>query len=258
MSAVVVMLAVMLLLSSQGGASAIKTLTGINWMHAPKASSWMGDFLFLFACPHLIPEFEAADQEQFFYELVKDDAAKLSKCEVKIVNGRDGSFGWHDPYIPELTNGSTVALFRKPRNRLISAYLFGDRGMMIPPGHLHALNETYHLEIFSYIQSTPYPLITYANYLGIPSCQTKMVLGHYCGTEVKISDEDVLEAKRRVEHDFAFVGKRAYFTFVVRTYFPHDCILHSFQVSPRNLKHLLSSSTPCTEMAGRCRRQSLI
>lgn len=196
------------MLASRSSASASKTLTGINWMHVPKASSWIGDFLMLFACPHLTPEFEATGQEEFFYELVKDNKTVLSKCEHKIINGRDGSFGWHDPFIPEITNGTTVALFRKPRSRLLSAYLFGERGMMIPPGHLHALNETYHLEIFAAIQNTTYPIITYSQYLGIPSCQTKMVLGHYCGTEVPISDADLIEAKRRVEHDFSFVGKQ--------------------------------------------------
>lgn len=181
-------------------------LQRVNWMHIPKTSSWIGDFLFMYACPHMRPEFDATNNEEFFYELVKENVSHVSKCETKIVPGIDGGFGWHDPYVASISNGSTVALFRKPRNRLISAFLF-EGGMMIPPGHLFSLNETYQKEIFKYISNTTYPIMTYGNFIGIPSCQIKMVMGHNCGTEVIFTDKDILEAKRRVEHDFAFVGK---------------------------------------------------
>lgn len=186
-------------------AEARTSLSGVNWMHIPKTSSWMGDFLFMYACPNMAAEFEKEENNQFLYEQLKNDVSKVAKCDAKILLGRDGGYGWHDPFVPELTNGSTVALFRKPRNRLVSAFLFGS-GMMIPPGHLHSPNETMQAEIFKYISNTTYPIMTYARYLGIPSCQTKMVLGHNCGTEVTITGELLAEAKRRVEHDFAFVG----------------------------------------------------
>lgn len=150
-------------------------------------------------------DFEKKEDNVFLYEELKSNASSVAKCNTKILLGRDGGFGWHDPFIPELTNGSTVALFRKPRNRIVSAFLFGT-GMMIPPGHLHSPNETMQQEIFRYISNTTYPIMTYANFLGIRSCQTKMVLGHNCGTEFTITDALLAEAKRRVEHDLAFVG----------------------------------------------------
>jgi hypothetical protein len=159
----------------------------------------------MYACPHMRSEFDAMNNEEFFFELVKHNASHVAKCATKILSGRDGAFGWHSPYVKEYSNGSTVALFRKPRNRLVSAFLFNG-GMMIPPGHLHSQNETEQLEIFKYIRSTAYPIMTYSNYLGIPSCQTKMVLGHNCGTEVPISEDMLTEAKRRVTEEFAFVG----------------------------------------------------
>lgn len=174
-------------------------------MHIPKTSSWMGDFLFMYACPNMAAEFEKTEDNLFLYESLKSNASVIANCDTKILLGRDGGFGWHDPFIPELTNGSTVALFRKPRNRLVSAFLFGN-GMMIPPGHLYSQNETMQKEIFQYIANTSYPIMTYSSFVGIRSCQTKMVLGHNCGTEVHISGELLVEAKRRVEHDFAFVG----------------------------------------------------
>lgn len=180
-------------------------LSRVNWMHIPKTSSWLGDFLFMYACPHMAADFEAYGNQEFMYEELKNNVESVAKCATKITLGRDGGFGWHDPFIPELTNGSSVALFRKPRNRLVSAFLF-EKGMMIPPGHLHSQNETLQEEIFKYISNTTFPIMTYANYIGIRSCQTKMVLGHNCGTEFPISDALLAEAKRRVEFDFAFVG----------------------------------------------------
>eukprot|EP01032_Pedospumella_encystans_P023356 gene23356-26438_t len=102
-------------------------------------------------------DFEKEENNQFLYEQLKNDVSKVAKCDAKILLGRDGGYGWHDPFVPELTNGSTVALFRKPRNRLVSAFLFGS-GMMIPPGHLHSPNETMQAEIFKYISNTTYPI----------------------------------------------------------------------------------------------------
>lgn len=187
-------------------------LPALEWMHIPKTSSWMGDFLFMYACPHLRPAFDATNNEEFFFELMKDNTTEMAKCDTKILPGVDGGFGWHSPYLKENSNGTTVTLFRRPRNRLISAFLF-NAGMMIPPGHLYSVNESYQPEIFKYIRNSEYPIMTYANYMGIPSCQTKMVLGHNCGTEVPLTEEDLAEAKRRVTDEFAFVGKGHCFLF---------------------------------------------
>jgi hypothetical protein len=181
-------------------------LKAVSWLHIPKTSSWIGDFLFLYACPHMRPEYEANGNEEFLFEIMKSNQTSVDRCKTKVLGGRDGAFGWHSPYVAEYSHGSTVALFRKPKARLISAFLF-EGGMMIPPGHLYSTNETHHPIIFEYIRNTTHPIMTYANYLGIPSCQTKMVLGHNCGTEFPITESALDEAKRRVEHEFAFIGK---------------------------------------------------
>ena len=183
-----------------------KRMKSVDWLHFPKSSSWLGDFLFMYACPHMQRDFDLTNNEEFFFETAKENASYVDKCLTKILPGRDGGFGWHSPYVAQYSNGSTVALFRKPRNRLVSAFLF-EGGMMIPPGHLLSVNETAQQEFFERTRKSPNPIITYANYEGIRSCQTKMVLGHNCGTEFPISDADLVEAKRRVEHEFAFIGK---------------------------------------------------
>jgi hypothetical protein len=61
---------------------------------------------------------------------MKENQTSLERCKTKVLGGRDGAFGWHSPYVAEYSHGSTVALFRKPKARLISAFLF-EGGMMI-------------------------------------------------------------------------------------------------------------------------------
>jgi hypothetical protein len=50
-------------------------------------------------------------------------------------------------------------------------------------------------------------LRTYVNWRGIPSCQTKMVLGYKCASdEITLDSEDLRRAMDIVENDFLFVG----------------------------------------------------
>ena len=52
------------------------------------------------------------------------------------------------------------------------------------------------------------PIVTYAEASHNHGCQTKMVLGYTCGANIShlITDEEFDEVKRRVIHDFAFIG----------------------------------------------------
>ena len=183
-----------------------RKLESLKWMHIPKTSSWMGDFLLMFACPHMKARYDLFDHGKvFFYDSVRDDFALLRDCKIRITRGRDGGFGWHDPYLPYISNGTTITLFRNPKERLISAFTFSS-GFMIPPGNVYSQNGT--LPEHVYYAETP--LIAYSKITGIPSCQIKMVMGRYCGADVAMTDMDLIEAKRRVEQDFAFVGEDNY------------------------------------------------
>jgi len=185
-------------------------LNSIKWMHIQKTSSWIGDFLLMYACPHLRPSYDSMEDQVFFYDKVRTDESLLQDCEVQVKRGFDGSFGWHDPYTASVGNGSIVSIFRKPEYRLISSFLFN---MMIPTGNVFAPNAT----LPEYVHKAKYPFIAYAQVPGMSSCQIKMVLGHYCGKEVRaLAPRDVAEAKRRVEHDFAFVGELKYVKFYFR------------------------------------------
>ena len=167
-------------------------------MHIQKTSSWIGDFLLLYACPHLRPAYDRMDDQVFFYDQVRAHPDMLTECEVEVTRGHDGAFGWHDPYLPaHIGNGTTISVFRKPEYRLISSFLFN---MMIPTGNVYSDNNT----LPEHVHNAAQPLIAYANVPGMASCQIKMVLGHYCG---KWIPELSRAAKHRVKHEFAFVGK---------------------------------------------------
>lgn len=171
-------------------------------MHIQKTSSWIGDFLILYACPHLRPMYDQMDDKVFFYDQVRAHPDMLANCEVEVTRGHDGAFGWHDPYYPnQVGNGTTVSVFRKPEYRLISSFLFN---MMIPTGNVYSDNNT----LPEHVRNAANPLIAYANVPGMSSCQIKMVLGHYCGKMIpELSRVDIEKAKHRVKHEFAFVGK---------------------------------------------------
>lgn len=177
-------------------------LKSIKWMHIQKTSSWIGDFLLLYACPHLRPVYDQMSDQIFFYDQVRAHPDMLTECEVQVTHGHDGDFGWHDPYIPtQVGNGTTVSVFRKPEYRLISSFLFN---MMIPTGNVYSYNNT----LPEYVRNSAHPLVAYASVPGMSSCQIKMVLGHYCGTMVpELTRSDIEKAKHTVKHEFAFVGK---------------------------------------------------
>jgi hypothetical protein len=181
-------------------------LMAVKWMHIPKASSWLGDFIILYSCPKLRASYDNHEFGNFFYDVVKDKPHILKACSTNVLHSQSHSFGWHDPYLSSLSNGSTVALFRNPSNRVISAFLFGD--IMLPSGHIYSHNATLKDIVRAEIRSSKFPIIAYGNLPGIKSCQVKMVLGHYCGVNITISASQIQEAKRRVEVDFAFVGKK--------------------------------------------------
>eukprot|EP00607_Mallomonas_marina_P001287 CAMPEP_0182435234 /NCGR_PEP_ID=MMETSP1167-20130531/74584_1 /TAXON_ID=2988 /ORGANISM="Mallomonas Sp, Strain CCMP3275" /LENGTH=145 /DNA_ID=CAMNT_0024626061 /DNA_START=347 /DNA_END=785 /DNA_ORIENTATION=+ len=114
-------------------------------------------------------------------------------------------------------NHSVVALFRHPVKRVISAFLFRDDDVeiMVPTGFARNrvaqnppnFNMTKEADRFrSYVKRQPNPIVAYADPPFIRSAMTKMVLGYNSGFNITLTDEELAEAKRRVVHDFAFIG----------------------------------------------------
>jgi hypothetical protein len=76
---------------------------------------------------------------------------------------------------------------------------------MLPLGHPEKLFEGTRAARARLAKTMP-TVQAYARYPGIAHCQTKMVLGHHCGSLVKVTPAMGREAVRRVREDFRFVG----------------------------------------------------
>jgi hypothetical protein len=134
-------------------------------------------------------------------------------CEVDFVSMCEiaGIIGWHQPYTPNGAKtrnmkGRIVTMFREPRNRIISAFLFSS-GLMLPKGFdIKPSHQEERKQIKNHLLNTSHPIVSYASYPGIPSCQTKMVLGYDCGTDIEIKGHGMTEALRRIREDFLFFG----------------------------------------------------
>lgn len=189
----------------------------VFWMHIQKTSSWLGDTIAVWACPHVLGAFDQAVQDEISVYSTEEFRTTIGLCKIKLFDTYDkrfGRYGYHVPYLPRQfprMKYSTVSVFRRPIDRLISAFLFRG-GVMIPRGsvyHSKYYNETVHKAAVAFkrsIRSATYPIVAYANHPEIPSCQAKMVLGYHCGSNVVITATMIAEAKRRLREEFLFVG----------------------------------------------------
>lgn len=126
-------------------------------------------------------------------------------------------------------------MFRKPIERLISAFLFAD-GIMIPRGFY---NYDHEAEVRKNVTSSSVPIYTYAMIRGISQCQTKMIMGYDCGNDVPAFNKKQLnEVHRRLLEDFFFFGlqeepKATYELFIAMFGIGH---LHDKLILERKLK----------------------
>lgn len=93
-----------------------------------------------------------------------------------------------------------IALFRDPRKRVVSAWNNNKHSFGIGTFH-NPHNKSYARQLINEIQSVD----AFSAYPPIQSCQTKMLLGEYCGEYLNISHDMMDEALRRVMN-MEFVG----------------------------------------------------
>lgn len=178
-------------------------LGNVFWMHIQKTSSWLGNFLLLWGCGSVRLQTSAFISNPMLYSAVAKKLLSM-KCETTYYTGKF-NFGYHVPH-PLHMNGSTVTLFRNPYTRVVSSFLYGKgvHQIMFPLGFPNRAKVKF--ELREQIRESPDPIFTYAQLPGIASCQAKMVLGRECGEPATISPAQLVEAARRMRHDFAFVG----------------------------------------------------
>ena len=192
----------------------------VSWMHIQKTSGWIGDFLLKKYCTsNSTKDMEGTGRTGRFRRRIlsgrgTEDSKKLHvkiheniqhRCEVNLLP--EYSFGFHFPNNGNLIRpGTILTMFRKPVDRLISAFLYDPRGGMLPAGYPQ--RDSREAEIHSQINNATFPIVAYANLPPIHSCQVKMLLGYPCGKDLgrELTDQDQAEAQRRLHHDLLAFG----------------------------------------------------
>lgn len=177
-----------------------RKLVRLFWLHIPKCgTSWL-NVVFHYACPRV--------PENVTCSLVVGRAGgpiaeELLRrwppwrwCNTPFVVRPNA----HIPYAPR-AKGFAVALFREPRARLVSAFHHHLQTNGMEPAERDRL-----LASLSLISDERKRLAAYVAHPALANCMTKMVLGFACASSVEISPDMLIEARRRVRDDFAFVG----------------------------------------------------
>lgn len=176
------------------------------WMHIQKTSSWIGNFLLLWGCKSLRDRYvnpQGDPVDTIYYDKMAN-FLRTVKCEVNILTG-GFPFGYHVSCLPDLKN-HVVTLFRKPAERIISAFLHG-RGrdqMMFPRGYPERVKVKYPTR--ANISRSDYPIYAYASLEGMLGCQTKMLMGFNCGNINRLNPEVLEAAKYRLKNEMLFFG----------------------------------------------------
>ena len=156
----------------------------ISWMHIQKTSSWLGQFILDRYCiisNHTNNTNTNNINIQLPYNVT--ESSIHYSCSIETYP----QFGYHYPYNLQnnkIRNHTILTLFRKPINRLISAFLF-DKGGMLPAGFPNREKST-HI-IHQHILNSKHPIVTYSKYHGISSCQYKMLYGYWCGENINLT-----------------------------------------------------------------------
>ena len=101
----------------------------------------------------------------FLYDLFKNNRINVGNCTKEIcpTANRRGRFGFHIPYDSQKMAGTAVSIFRMPRERLVSAYLFRN-GLMRPAGM--ATDVRKHIE-FLLANNLDVSILEYSNFPGV-------------------------------------------------------------------------------------------
>jgi len=188
-----------------------ETLKNLFWMHIPKTGTSLGNTVYRYACPRLpidaeIPKIidtkisakgkviKIRKMQQFLTRYSPkeycDDGALIPLEK----NEKDARIAGHKPLIKRYAaSGTGVVMLRSPYSRLKSAYVYLHANGIDPK-----LFDSLHTEVKTFED--------YVAFSAIPSCATKMTLGHYCGGTLAITPELMIQALGHLHQAFTFVG----------------------------------------------------
>lgn len=207
----------------------------LSWMHIQKTSSWIGDYLIKKYCiPYIkyINNTNNYNNNDFNEYIINFQYEKNNyKCKLNFIPKYD--FGFHYPNSGrKLIKGKIITMFRNPMNRIISAFLFDKRGGMLPAGY--PKRDTNTNEIHNYINNSSNPIYTYASLEPIHSCQTKMLLGYFCGSLLNFNiTKQINKAKRSIRNDLIVFGLTEDFEASFELF--NKVLFHKFNITTKNI-----------------------
>lgn len=171
----------------------------LRWLHFPKCGSTLAISILAYACPEQVPAWHAAGMAlrggrvdvRMAHALRARSAARGVRCGGRLRLPFDG----HRPVSLRDKSG-LVAMFRRPAQRLISAYLDNYHAWGLPREHR------------MHLKARAPTIAAFARYPGIAGCMTKMLAGHQCAEPVDLTDGRILRAALAVLQSsrFAFIG----------------------------------------------------
>lgn len=192
-------------------AQLVQSRRPIRWLHFPKCGSTLGISILSYACTDTIPSWHTVGMAlrggridvRMAHAIGARHKTRGSRCGGRLLLPLEG----HRPVSPHDTG--LVAMFRKPSQRLISAFLDNYHAYGLARRERAALKARA-------------PTIShFVRYPGIAGCVTKMLAGYNCAANVEMADGSVLRRALSVLRSprFAFVG-------LVEEWGASICLLH--------------------------------
>jgi hypothetical protein len=183
---------------SAGNHTTTQMRQAIRWLHFPKCGSTLAVSIVAYACSDSVPAWHAAGMAlkggridvRMAHAVGARGRTRGARCEGRLLLPFDG----HRPVSARDTH--LVAMFRRPSQRLISAYLDNYHAWGL------ARKERAQLKALAPTVSS------FARYPGVAGCYAKMLAGHQCAERIDLSDGTVLQRALEVLQSgrFAFIG----------------------------------------------------
>lgn len=170
----------------------------IRWLHFPKCGATFALSAMSYACASTIPTWHTVGMAlrggridvRMAHAINARGRKRGTRCDGRLLLPFDG----HQPV--SARDAGLVAMFRRPSQRLISAYLDNY--------HAWGLAGSARATIKQHAPT----IAAFARFPGIAGCMAKMLSGHHCAADVDLSDGAVLRRALEVLRSgrFAFVG----------------------------------------------------
>jgi len=198
--------------NNNGNADYTEQTPYISWLHIQKTSSWLGRYINIRFCSN-VTNVTDINPKLTLYPHSYD--GEIHNCTTRVSQDYHWPYGQVGLREYHVKNRTILAMFREPRDRLISAFLYIAGGMYPSgfPNHGSLVKK----KIRQNVLNSTVPIMTYSRIPGIQSCQYKMLYGYLCGQPVEpnlylpapyeyLPPVSRIDLRRRLEHDILAFG----------------------------------------------------